>query len=204
MQVRTAPPPDDPESLEAPVSEAKSSDWLAPPSSRPAPPLPLPSPPTPLGALPERRRCSSPDGEQKSCYRPQLHPPPPPSGRYLGDHPADVAAVAGQQEGVGLFGEVGEGGDVLLGNAQRGSGVSVLRDTKKKQVREGAGPEERGGASPAATARPTTPGSPSTWPPPSPGPPAPHLRGHAHPPPVRACLRGGRCALRAPPHRERC
>lgn len=46
--------------------------------------------------------------------------------RYLCDHPADVAGVTGQEDGVGLFGEVGEGGHVLLGHRQRGGGVSVL------------------------------------------------------------------------------
>lgn len=49
---------------------------------------------------------------------------------HLCDHPADVAAVVGQQDGVGLLGELREGGDVLLRDAQRRRCVSVLRDAK--------------------------------------------------------------------------
>lgn len=86
-----------------------------------------------------RRSCSGPrqravDAHSLSVRRSVLPPTNrPPSARprriYLRDHPADVARVARQQDGVGLFGEVREGGDVLLCDAQRRRGVSVLQQT---------------------------------------------------------------------------
>lgn len=39
-------------------------------------------------------------------------------GKYLCDHPANVARIRGQKNGVGLFGEIRERRYVLLGHAQ--------------------------------------------------------------------------------------
>lgn len=49
----------------------------------------------------------------------------------LCDHSCDVAGVGGQKDGVGLFGQVGEGGDVLFSHTQGSSCVSIL---KKYQI----------------------------------------------------------------------
>lgn len=51
---------------------------------------------------------------------------------YLCDHAGDVASLRGQEDGVGLFGKVGESSDVLLGNTQRGCSISVLPRTQSK------------------------------------------------------------------------
>lgn len=47
---------------------------------------------------------------------------------HLCDHPADVASAGGQQDGVGLFGQLGERRHVLLGHAERGCRVTVLHE----------------------------------------------------------------------------
>ena len=46
--------------------------------------------------------------------------------QYLCDHAGDIAGVGGQQQGVGLLGEVGERRHVLLGHAQRRGRAPVL------------------------------------------------------------------------------
>lgn len=54
----------------------------------------------------------------------------------LRDHVGDVAGVGGQQDGVGVFGKLGEGAHVLLCHGERGGGAAMLG-------REGRGSEVR-------------------------------------------------------------
>lgn len=77
-------------------------------------------------------RWSSPECEKKnqSVYNPtpqkKNQVSSAPRWKYLCDHPTDVTGVGRQQDGVGLLGQVGEGGHILLGDAERSCRVSVL------------------------------------------------------------------------------
>lgn len=75
-------------------------------------------------AMEEERRGPGPAG---------LLPSPPPGKRrgpsnhmYLRDHAGDVAGIGGQQEGVGVFSELGEGAHVLLCHREGGGGIAML------------------------------------------------------------------------------
>jgi len=68
------------------------------------------------GAGEERARPSPPSGKSQG----------PPGHTDLRDHAGDVPGVGRQQEGVGVFGELGEGAHVLLRHRERGRGAAVL------------------------------------------------------------------------------
>lgn len=47
---------------------------------------------------------------------------------YLCDHASDIACVGGQEDGVGLFGQIGEGRDILLSHGEGGCCISILEE----------------------------------------------------------------------------
>lgn len=76
---------------------------------------------------------SSSTGASRSCFEwvvPGWQVP------YLCDHPADVASAGGQQDGVGLFGQIGERWHVLLSHAEWSGRVAVLHENRRSAQME--------------------------------------------------------------------